>query len=345
MEDLKKKGHNININNIVIHRIKKVATERKANLIPATSVINIGDDEKKFIANLHSSYYKKSSPIYGVFGDENPSFKDNLNSYLKKESEFIDFSKKAATIYKTEIGKSAPASGGYLVFADYINTDSGINYLLILTTNNKDGFAINENLKIEGVKAIDMSKVDVACLINLTKFEKSKTETTNCDTYLSFVKGNKDVSVYFMTFIDCSDKTTSRVSSDRLLKTMDEYMTNKGWDYVTKRSKKNSIYIYCDKCMTNKEGIKLSIISDLINAENPTDFLTFAADEQRGVSAIISGQRSVLSRLKIIYYRDDSMTLGFDRDLMRDNKVKYDAKKKSLTFKDIPQELIDQIIK
>lgn len=344
MTRIEKKGHNINIKKIVIHKVIKTAGERIVKLDAAPSVIKIGDDEKRFIADLHSSYFKKSSPIYGVFGDDNPNFKIKLKEYINKKTSFLDFTKDAAEVYKREIQKSAPASGGFLIFADYVNTDSNINHLLVLTTNNKDGFAINDKLEIEGIKTIDMSKVDVACLINITKFEKIEVEDTKDDTYLSFVKGNKDVSVYFMTFIDCSDKTSSKLSSNRLLKAIDEFMTNRGWDYETKRQKKNDIYTYCDKCMSNKEGIKLSTISDLIDSENADDFLQFASDENRGVSSVISGQRSELRRLKSIYYKDKSMTLSFDRDLLKD-KIKYDSNKKSLTFKSIPQELIDQINK
>lgn len=293
---------------------------------------------------MHSSYFKKSSPIYGVFGEDNPNFKIKLKEYIAEKSLFLDFTKNAAEIYKREIQKSAPASGGFLIFADYINTDSNINFLLVLTTNNKDGFAINDKLEIEGIKTIDMSKVDVACLINITKFGKIEVEDTKDDTYLSFVKGNKDISVYFMTFIDCNDKTSSKLSSNRLLKAIDEFMTNRGWNYETKRQKKNDIYAYCDKCMSNKEGIKLSTISDLIDSENADDFLQFASDESRGVSSVISGQRSELRKLKSIYYKDTTMTLSFDRDLLKD-RIKYDPNKKSLTFKNIPQELIDQINK
>lgn len=346
MAKFEKKGYDINIKDIVIHRVIKDAGDRFVKIDPATSVIEIGDDEKIFIADLHSAYFKKSSPVYGVFGNDNPDFKTNLTNYIGESESlsFLDFTKNATEIYKKEIQKSAPATGGFLIFADYVNTESGINYLLVLTTNNKDGFAINDKLKIEGVKSIDMSKVDVACLINITKFNKIEAENATDDTYLSFVRGNKDISVYFMSFIDCNDKTTSKVSSVRLLKAIDDYMKNKDWDYETRRQKKNDIFVYCDKCMSNKEGIKLSTISDLIDPENANDFLEFASDESRGVSSVISGMRSELKRLKSIYYKDKSMTLGFDRELLN-NKVTYNPSKKSLTFKEIPQELIEQIIK
>lgn len=344
MAKLEKKGHNINIKNIVIHRVIKDAGDRYVKIDPAPSVLEIGDDEKMFIADLHSAYYKKSSPIYGVFGDDNPDFKTNLRKYISNSLIFLDFTTNATEIYKKEIQKSAPASGGFLIFADYVNTDSSINYLLVLTTNNKDGFTINAELKIKGIKTIDMSKVDVACLINITKFKSINTEEPQDHTYLSFVKGNKDISLYFMSFIDCSDKTSSKQSSKRLLKAIDDYMTSKSWDFETRRQKKNDIFAYCDKCISNKEGIRLSTISDLIDSENPSDFLEFASEETREVSAVISGNRSELKRLKSIYYKDKSMMLSFDRDMLKE-RIKYDPSKRSLTFKNIPQELIEQISK
>lgn len=343
MNPLKKKGHNIRINNIVIHRINKSAGSRNVSINLALSPIKIGDNEVRFIADLHAAYYKKSNPVYGVFANEYPDFKSALCSYMSAKKDFLSFTSEGANIYKKHIKLSTPATGGFLIFADYVNTDSNIRHLLVLTTNNNDGFTINDDLQIKDVKTIDMSKVDVACLINITKFSSVNPAVTDADTYLSFVKGNKDISIYFMSFIDCNDKTTSKLSSRRLLTAIDDYMNIKGLDIEEKRKRKNEIFGYCDSCISGKHGIQLSMISGLINPENPTEFSEYASSEEIGVSAVISGNRTELRTLKSVYYKDKSMTISFERGLLNTKKLKYHAGRKELIFRDLPQELIDQI--
>lgn len=343
MPKSQKNSPNIVVKNIVIHQVNKKPGNRSVSLKTANSVIKVGSAEKRFIVDLHIAYFKKSNPIYGMFGGDYPDFKDNLDNYLKKEQDFLEFSKQGLKIYKNEIQKSAPASGGFLVFAEYEYLDNNTHYLLVLTTNNKEGYSITNKLEIAGIESIDMSKVDVACLINLTKYSQHKDDKE--ETYLSFVRGNKEISIYFMSFIDCHDKTSSKESSKRLMIAISDFMGIQEWNREIKRKKKESIYSYCDNCITNNESIKLSTISELMNSDEPDVFMEYASKEEHSVSAIISGDRSQLKQLKSIYYKDKNMTIGFDRKLLIENLVHYDDQKKELTFKNIPQELANQILK
>ena len=97
--------------------------------------------------------------------------------------------------------------------------------------------------------------------------------------------------------------------------------------------------------MYNNESIKLLAISELMNSYDPNDFMEYASNEEHSVSAIISGDRSQLKQLKSIYYKDKNMTISFERKLLIENRVHYDDNKKELTFRNIPEELIDQILK
>ena len=344
-KELKEIGHNIDIKGLVIHQIIKSSRDRNTGLNEAPSTIPITENEKRFVGSVHNVYHKKSSPNYGVFGGDYPNFKNVLKRYTNDEIDFLSFSKEAIKLYKNEIAKSAPATGGFVIFAHYHNTERGTNNLIILTTNNKNGFSINEaSLTINDIKTLDMSKIDVACLINLSKWQEIEAlEDPTKDTYLSFVRGNKEVSVYFMTFIDCNDKTTSKLSSKRLLTALKDHLETKGYTREVIRQKKNDVHAYCDRCIGENQGIQLSMISSILDPDNPEAFTEFASEEKYGVSAIISGNRSELRTLRSIYYRDNDMTISFNSSLL-DKTVKYNAVKKELTFKNIPKELIEQIV-
>jgi nucleoid-associated protein YejK len=342
-KEIKRIGSNIDLKGIVIHQVQKEAGTRNAVLKKASSTLNIADKEKVFIGNLNKAYYKKSNPIYGIFGNDDLTFQNLLKSYLVKK-DFFAFSIDALNHYKKILELVPPATGGFVIFAHFFNTDVNNDYLLVLTINNKDGYVVSESdLTIKDIKNLDLNKVDVACMINLTKWNNIILGLDNdSKTYLSFVKGNKDVSYYFMSFIDCDNKTTSSISTQKLIDALEAYSVAKNYDRETKIRKRNEIFIYCEECINQKKEIQLSTISSMLDAEHPKDFQLYASDETFSVSSIISGDKSKLKTMRFVMYKDKTLTVEFDCNLLGKNVI-YNPQKNELTIKNLPSALINQI--
>ena len=60
------------------------------------------------------------------------------------------------------------------------------------------------------------------------------------------------------------------------------------------------------------------------------------------MSAIISGDKSKLKTMKFVVYKDKTMSIEFDCNLL-DKKVIYNKKKNELTIKDLPSSFFNQI--
>lgn len=346
MAELKKKGHDINIKGLVIHQVIKEAHTIGCNLKMAKQLISPKEKEKLFVANIKEAYYKKSNPTYGIFGEEDKSFQNLLSEYfVQKEIDFFTLSIKSTELYKKKIKDISPATGGHLVFIHFTTITDKQEFMLVMTINNKNGFVIDDNLHIKDTKSLDLSKIDVACLINITKWNNIIKEIDKeSKTYLSFVKGNKDISNYFMSFIDCNDNKTSSESTKRLVNAVDKYCEEIGLDRDIAIQKKNEIFDYCLECIKAKKGIPLLAVSALFDQENPTQFMEFAAQEEYGVSEIISGDSNRLKKLKFTFYKGKDLTIIFDNQQL-DRTIFYDKTKKQLTFKKLPDELINQLDK
>ncbi|MDH6534577.1 hypothetical protein D0T51_05525 [Parabacteroides sp. 52] len=343
---IKKIGHNINMKGFVIHKINKTRGERRANLKLAKSIISPTDKEKKFVAITSDAYYKKSAPTYGIFDDlETNRFKKALLSYNNKQEDFFTFSCNCMDYYKYIIKDVAPATGGFLVFTNYIDTEKNYEFLLILAINNKDGYVFNEEkLTIEDIKNIELNKIDLACQINLTRLNDFiVNNNTDVKTYLSLIKGNKELSAYFIKFIGTANKTTSTESSKRLVNALDQFCQNNNYNREQTAETKNRVSNYCKDCLKEKKEISLSAISALIDNENPDLFKEFASDEDYGVDEIISGDPSVLRSVGSVKYKDKEgkLSVEFSNELLLSKQVIYDDSKKLLTIKNIS--LSDQI--
>jgi len=305
---------NINVKNIIIHQLLKEAGKKAVDAKSATQVLTISDRERLFMEKIDESYYKKSEIIHGIFSGDFPKFKELLLEYIEGKNSFYNFSTSVMEHYKETLEDTIAATGGYMILCEYTKLKKDL--LLVLMINNKEGFVINE---------ADLS--------------------LDRKTYLSFVKGLKDISLYFMKFIDVDNKNTSIESTNRLLKAIDEFARKEGWDIDRKIQRKDEVCLYCLNRMNEKREILLSDISAIMDPDNPKNFQNLATEDEFGVSSVISGNKAKLRQLKRIAYKDDNLRLEFDTNLFLNKTIIYDENKNKLTIKNIPDLLKQQIKK
>lgn len=343
---MRKINKNINVKNIIIHQLLKEAGKKAVDAKSATQVLTIGDRERLFMEKIDESYYKKSEIIHGIFSGHFPKFKELLLEYIEGKNSFYNFSTSVMEHYKETLEDTIAATGGYMILCEYTKLKKDL--LLVLMINNKEGFVINEtDLSLGNIRNLELHKVDIACSINLTDWKAIENEdlTTDRKTYLSFVKGLKDISLYFMKFIDVDNKNTTTESTNRLLKAIDEFAKREGWDIDRKIQRKDAVCLYCLNRMDEKREILLSDISAIMDPDNPEKFQDLATEDEFGVSSVISGNRSKLRQLGRIAYKDDHLRLEFDTNLFLNKTIIYDENKNKLTIKNIPDLLKQQIKK
>ncbi|WP_088160572.1 MULTISPECIES: nucleoid-associated protein [Sphingobacterium] len=344
--ELKKIGENLEIKNFVIHQLLKTAGSNKVKMKAANGLIDVTDKEQIFMGNLDKSYHRKSSPIYGIFSGENPKFRNLLVNYDLGGYDFLEFSKEVLEHYSSVLKLTPASTGGYMIMCEYSNKSSKNDFLLVLMINNKEGYVVNEkNLTLENIKNLDISKVDVACLINLTEWTNLENDKeTNRLTYLSFVKGMKQISHYFMTFIDCDNKNTNSESTERLVNAMNAFFEQEKYPRKKRSKIKNEVFEYCHERMSAKKEILLSYISQLIDKDDPENFQNFAIGEAYKVSSVIGGDKSRMKQLKYVSYEGSNYKIEFEREAMLlDKTVIYDKDSNDLIFKNIPLEFAEKI--
>jgi nucleoid-associated protein YejK len=182
----------------------------------------------------------------------------------------------------------------------------------------------------------------LACLIDLSEWETftlgGKTERV---TYLSFTKGKKDVSNYFLNFIDCNNKNTHFESTARLIAALDEFSKQYDLSPEDKIQRRESVYNYCKQKSRGGE-VLLESISALFYPEDPSLFRDFASDERFKVGSVISIDTGQMRELKYVKYKSDSFTIEFDSELVVNKKILLDANGR-LIIKELPESLIAKI--
>lgn len=347
MIEFKEKGHDIEVSNVVVHKINKIGGQKATALKLRDKELKIGKQEVYFVADIRKSFQKRSRPTYGIFDvkDIYNGFHVQLKSYVSGEIDFLTFTKKSMEYYENQIQKSAPATGAFVVFANYIYKDNKDRYLLIFSINNNNGYNLDEEeLTIQQILNLDLSKLDVAALLNITKWQKFVAEDEeDIRTYLSFIKGKKKLSDYFLDFIGCADKSTNTDSSKLLMSALNNYFKEEGYPKQEIKTRKKAIYDYCQTCIIDKKEVLLDQISFLVNEEDPELFAVFASTEKYGVGEIVKPDTAVLRSLQYIEYRSPDLTISFSKTKLNRKEITYNSQNKSLIIKGLPEDLINQL--
>lgn len=344
MAELKKHGANLSIKNMIIHQVIKDAGVKESKMNPAPAPLNSGEKEQVFLGKLHKSYHKKSNPIYGIFAGKDTRFSDELTKYrLKSESDFYGFSTAVLDLYRKTLDNTTTASGGFMILCEYTNMTTSSDLLLLLMLNNKEGYVVNEaDLTLQDIKNLDLSKVDLACLIDLTEWETyTAGGETDRVTYMSFTKGNKIVSNYFLNFIDCDNKNTHHESTARLIAALEAFAFNLKLTSDDKIQRREKVYNYCNQ--QSRGEVLLDTISAIFYPEDPTLFRDFASNEGYKVSSVISIDNVQMRELKYVKYKSDEFTIEFDSELVVQKKISLDNKGR-LIIKDLPGSLRSKIL-
>lgn len=325
----------MNLHTIVLHRIDKKAQERNPKLELGDKLLPISTREIECINNIKQAYYNKSNPIYGVFDSNTTSypFQTMLRNYIDGKQEFLQFTSDAMKHLSTTINVPL-ATGGDVIFAHY--SIQSEEFVMTLMLNSKKQYSVNNALGIEEILALNIEKIDVANVVNITRWNNRH------ETYLSFARGRKEVSQYFKNFIGCTDQTSAQQSSDAFKRAFLDYLLELDLDKQTQEGLRKDVYSYCDFQISRNEDISLHRISSMINPDEPELFQEFAASEKYSVSPLIKGHKKTLNLLNFYSYHTKELTIQFARKL-KDETVFYDEKTNELRIKNVPDKLKRQL--
>lgn len=322
------------ISSVIVHSLHKDRGAESVLQLREAALSLESERTLHFVSSM-SRIYGKSSKDYGVFDPNRDTypFQGMLTDHVENGCNFVQFTHRAARHFKEIIDREALATSGYVVFGRYRTTS---DYLIVVMLNDKAGYAIDHStLDIVEAIYLDLDKIDVACFVNLHKWRGGE------ETYLSFAKGKKDISQYFLEFMGCTDRKPSRESSEKLVEALDAYLETKDLTPDEKQEVKEKVAVHCEETMKRGDPIELRRISFVVNEDEPEEFAEFASSDEYGVSSSFDGHKNTIIRLQKISYKGKDLSINFSRHLV-DRTIHYEQETNRIIITDVPQELAQQ---
>ena len=185
------------IKSIIVHEIKKAEKTTGATVILTDKALNHKDIKIiNILSKLESSFAKKTLRR-AKFSED--GFKKGIGDF--KHINLLEKSKLLTEDLRKNIQGIAAAKGGYLLFCEYTNTKSFLAVYLIRDTQSPlFELQPDNSWDVKDSQHLDIEHFAMGAKINLDILNSDSD-----DRYISLVKGNTDVSIYFENWIGLDD--------------------------------------------------------------------------------------------------------------------------------------------
>ncbi len=330
----------------IIHQFYTNDGQIGLRVAPATLAID--DEVSLLLTELTDVYNAKPSKGYARFLTEDDDadehqlsdFPHFLKDWRAGELEFVDFSQKGAQILHQQLQHYGILEPGFLLFASY--TDRGQDYLVVAFLPSKDGVMIAADLSVDRSSQLDISKVQLAAMINLTEW----VEEPDSLTYISFIKGRvgRKISDFFLDFLGCAEGVNAKKQSQQLVESVHSFVQEAQIEPEQANELRKSVYEICDNQWQQGEPVRVKDLSEQLQEQVPTErsFADFAGSQEQALPEEFLTDRTTMRKLVKFQGQGGGLSVGFDQGLLGE-RVVYDPQTDKLTIHGTPPNLRDQL--
>jgi len=291
------------------------------------------------IEEIHRAYQNKTKG-YGQFKSES-EFKASLIKCRSGDLPFYSFSCSMAEILRNELSKYPFATQGTLVFAEYQSLAT--DYLLVGLVPSNSGMKIMENLSISSTDYLDIAKMDLVAVVNLSTFESDPAS----NRYLSFIKGRigRKVSDFFLDFMQADVGLDAKQQNQILLQAVNDFCSGQNLERDESTQLKKQVFDYCNDQIKSGEEVSVSELSgELPPNINGMSFLGFTQEQGYDIEHSFPGDSATIKKLKKFVGSGGGINITFEQILLGE-RVFYDPETDTLTIKGTPPNLRDQLVR
>lgn len=325
----------MSIQHAIVHWLEKERYELTSRLHLRSDKLPVTERLERLLDGIRGVYRTKTGKGYGRFEDDpyHP-FSKALRAYLEELVDFKDFSVQAMRHYRSMIESQGFATGGYVLFVEYL--DDARRFMMMVALNDTKAIAFNR----EAMDFQETSRLDLDQLHQVGRVDLGAWLDGNSLRYLSFVKGRAggEIAKYFQRFMGCDEYTGAAEQTRLLLDVVKQYGEEIGLDAEQARDLRTKAYWYCDERRKKKVPVELEGLARHLDEENPERFMVIADRMELGNSFDVDPRK--LKDFKFVKYAKDGLSLTFDRGLLG-NEV--ELRGRDLVVKNIPDALITEI--
>ncbi|MBA6133888.1 nucleoid-associated protein YejK [Pseudomonas juntendi] len=328
------------IRHAIVHQLEKQPDGNPAVLHARDTELPATDALENLQADLNDSYNAKQGKAWGFFHGESGAypFSGWLKQYLAEEQDFTNFSRVSVDHLQKLIEEVNLSTGGHVLFSHY---QQGLTeYLMIAVLQQVETVGLDGDLNVVASRYLDTSNFSCAARINLSEWRNNP----NSKQYISFVKAKngRKSSDYFRDFLGCQEGVDGPAETRTLLKAFTDYVEKEDLPEESAREKTHALLDYATTQTKLGQPLSLQELSQTLDEDRPQAFYDHIRNSDYGLSLEIPADKRTLNQFRRFTGRAEGLSISFEAHLLGSN-VTYDADTGSLTIKNLPTQLADQL--
>lgn len=333
------------IKDIVYHvLIKEQGSTENVSISLNPDVLPVDDSTNKLLEQLTERYHGKAGKGYGVFEENIDSYPTStiIEEYLDVNiaDDFQSCTERLMKHLMAESQRQAGAKGGKVVFIHYLEGNQ--EYFLVAILTEKVGLmAKNWNLTQDDI--LNFENLRFAGRINISSWQN---KGNNQQRYISFLKGQGEVSGYFKSFMGCSDVLMASQETKVLVEQIKSFATSKNLNSDERAHLNANAKEYLQELADNKpQALQFSMqaFTNRVWPDEPQDLVDFfkryGEEHDCPISDGFVPDKRSLRGLVVQSYRTKHWAFSFDDAAIKDNAVQVlDGK---VIFHKPPQDILD----
>ena len=328
------------IRHCIVHFIDKKPDGSPAVLHARDAELPVNQAMENLMADLNDSYNAKQGKAWGFFHDESGAypFSGWLKGYLDSGEDFAAFSRQAVEHLQKLMEESNLSTGGHVLLSHY--QQGMTDYLAIALLHHSEGVTVTEALDVAPAKHLDLGQLHLAARINLSEWQNNR----QSKQYISFIKGKngKKVSDYFRDFIGCQEGVDAPSETRTLLKAFSDFVESEDLAEDQAREKTQTLVDYASTQARLGEPITVEELSGLLDEDKPRAFFDHIRNSDYGLAPEIPPDKRTLNQFRRFTGRAEGLSISFEAHLLG-SRVEYDEATDTLTIKQVPTQLKDQL--
>lgn len=328
------------IRHCIVHFIDKKPDGSPAVLHARDAELPVNQAMENLMADLNDSYNAKQGKAWGFFYDESGAypFSGWLKGYLDSGEDFAAFSRQAVEHLQKLMEESNLSTGGHVLLSHY--QQGMTDYLAIALLHHSEGVTVTEALDVAPAKHLDLGQLHLAARINLSEWQNNR----QSKQYISFIKGKngKKVSDYFRDFIGCQEGVDAPSETRTLLKAFSDFVESEDLAEDQAREKTQTLVDYASTQARLGEPITVEELSGLLDEDKPRAFFDHIRNSDYGLAPEIPPDKRTLNQFRRFTGRAEGLSISFEAHLLG-SRVEYDEATDTLTIKQVPTQLKDQL--
>jgi len=299
--------------------------------------LEVSETVVRVVNEIHGLYASKAAKAHGKFSAQVADYPAQtfIGDFQKSQyKDFSDLTQRLMGTLAVQAKQKAGATGGHVLFA-HLEKDVQI-YLMVAIINDKLGAALTKDLDIADIKHLDLDGFRFAGRVNITAWLE------DADRYIGFLKGKGDVAEYFKEFLGCDTTIQDKEDTKKLIRILEQFADPAKGAVKDKQAFLRKAFEICERHVREGLPLDFEVFSNELFPENPKD-LAEALGQDQGLGEGFVPNRRSLRALVRFKARTAQWSVEFERSALADGKIVYDHEKKTITLKELPDELIEEL--